>query len=79
MPPQRGAHSITLMMPKLPVGYPLLGTVISADLHQFAQFRAADNIEFEYVTLEQARTAQHKQNAHLYQLSLALNNSNNKK
>lgn len=77
--PPNGEPIVLLNDSQTTGGYPLLGTVISADLHQFAQFRAADNIEFEYVTLEQAHRAQHKQNAHLHQLSLALNNSNNKK
>jgi allophanate hydrolase/urea carboxylase len=53
-------------------GYPLLGTVIAADLHQFAQFRPADTIEFEYVTLAQAAQAKQKLDGHLQQLKLAL-------
>ena len=53
-------------------GYPLLGTVIEADLHQFAQFRSGDSIEFKQVTHEQASLAKQKLKGHLHQLSLAL-------
>lgn len=53
-------------------GYPLLGTVIEADLHQFAQFRPGDSIEFKQVTLEQAKLASQKLDGHVNQLSLAL-------
>ncbi|MDC9564255.1 MULTISPECIES: biotin-dependent carboxyltransferase family protein [unclassified Pseudoalteromonas] len=53
-------------------GYPLLGTVIEADLHQFAQFRPGDSIEFKQVTHEQASLAKQKLKGHLHQLSLAL-------
>jgi allophanate hydrolase/urea carboxylase len=56
-------------------GYPLLGTVIEADLHQFAQFRPLDNIEFKYVTFEEAAKAKQKLDGHLHQLSLALKNN----
>lgn len=54
-------------------GYPLIGHVIEADLHQFAQFRTADSITFEFVTLEQATAAKSKLDAHLSQLKLSLN------
>ena len=53
-------------------GYPLLGTVISADLHQFAQFKAGDNVQFEYVDLATAEQAQQKLDSHLNQWSIAL-------
>ena len=56
-------------------GYPLLGTVIEADLHQFAQFRPLDTVEFEFVTFEQATKAKQKLDGHLHQLSLALKNN----
>ncbi|NMR24121.1 biotin-dependent carboxyltransferase family protein [Pseudoalteromonas sp. NEC-BIFX-2020_015] len=54
-------------------GYPLLGTVISADLHQFAQLKPGDTVKFSYVDLAVAAQAQSKLNAHLQQLKLALN------
>lgn len=53
-------------------GYPLMGHVIEADLHQFAQFKSADSITFEFVSLEQASAAKNKLNAHLAQLKLSL-------
>ncbi|MBH0039666.1 biotin-dependent carboxyltransferase family protein [Pseudoalteromonas sp. SWN166] len=56
-------------------GYPLLGTVIEADLHQFAQFRPLDTVEFKYVTFEEATKAKLKLDGHLHQLSLALKNN----
>lgn len=56
-------------------GYPLLGTVISADLHQFAQFKAGDNVEFEYVDLATAEKAQRKLQSHLNQWAIALQKS----
>lgn len=55
-------------------GYPLLGTVIEADLHQFAQFRPGDLVKFEYVTIEDAAKAKHKLSGHLEQLKIALKN-----
>lgn len=55
-------------------GYPLIGHVIEADLHQFAQFRTADPVSFEFVTLQQACEAKNKLNAHLAQLRLSLSN-----
>lgn len=58
-------------------GYPLLGTVIEADIHQFAQFKSQDTIEFEYVNLTQAKHAKQKLDAHLNQISIALKNENN--
>ena len=56
-------------------GYPLLGTVIEADLRQFAQFRPLDTVEFKYVTFEEAAKAKQKLHGHLHQLSLALKNT----
>jgi len=53
-------------------GYPLIAHVIEADLHQFAQFRTADPITFEFVSLEQANAAKNKLDAHLAQLKLSL-------
>jgi allophanate hydrolase len=53
-------------------GYPLLGTVIEADLHQFAQYKPLDTIEFEYVTFKQALQAKQKLDGHLNQLKIAL-------
>lgn len=53
-------------------GYPLLGTVISADLHQFAQFKTGDNVQFEYVDLATAEKAQRKLDSHLNQWMIAL-------
>lgn len=55
-------------------GYPLLGTVISADLHQFAQFKAGDDVQFEFVDLATAKKAQQKLDSHLNQWALALHN-----
>jgi allophanate hydrolase/urea carboxylase len=55
-------------------GYPLLGCVIEADLHQFAQFKPGTNITFEYVDNEQAEKAKQKIVTHLQQLQIALNN-----
>lgn len=53
-------------------GYPLLGTVIEADLHQFSQFRPVDTVKFEYVSFEQAMKAKQKIDGHLHQLKQAL-------
>jgi 5-oxoprolinase (ATP-hydrolysing) subunit C len=54
-------------------GYPLLGTVIEADRHQFAQFKPGDHIQFKYVSLHEAHTAQQNLDAHLYKLNIGLN------
>ncbi|BDF94383.1 MULTISPECIES: 5-oxoprolinase subunit C family protein [Pseudoalteromonas] len=55
-------------------GYPLLGTVISADLYHFAQLKPGDSINFSYVDLATANAAQAKLDAHMQQLSIALKN-----
>lgn len=55
-------------------GYPLLGTVISADLYHFAQLKPGDSINFSYVDLATANAAQAKLDAHLQQLAIALKN-----
>ncbi|MBB1423459.1 biotin-dependent carboxyltransferase family protein [Pseudoalteromonas sp. SG43-7] len=55
-------------------GYPLLGTIISADQHQFAQLKPGDFVIFEFVNLAAANTAQRKLDAHLQQLTIALKN-----
>ncbi|MFY8328472.1 biotin-dependent carboxyltransferase family protein [Pseudoalteromonas sp. ZZD1] len=56
-------------------GYPLLGTVIEADLFLFAQLKPGDSIRFEYVDIATANKAKAKLDAHLAQLSLALENA----
>lgn len=56
-------------------GYPLLGTVIEADLSQFAQLKPGDSIRFEYVDIATANKAKAKLDAHLAQLTLALENA----
>jgi 5-oxoprolinase (ATP-hydrolysing) subunit C len=56
-------------------GYPLLGNVIAADLHQLAQFNAGDEIVFNYVSFAQAQQAQQALAAHLAQLNIALHNA----
>ncbi len=56
-------------------GYPLLGTVIAADLPQFAQLKPGDSIRFEYVDRGTANNAQAKLDAHFAQLAIALKNA----
>lgn len=55
-------------------GYPLLGTVISADLYHFAQLKPGDSIKFAVVDIDTANAAQAKLDAHLQQLAIALKN-----
>ncbi|KTF18283.1 biotin-dependent carboxyltransferase family protein [Pseudoalteromonas sp. H105] len=55
-------------------GYPLLGTVISADLFHFAQLKPGDTVSFEYVNKQIAEHAQKKIDAHFAQLSIVMNN-----
>lgn len=55
-------------------GYPLLGTVISADLYHFAQLKPGDTIRFSAVDLQAADSAQAKIDAHLQQLAIVLKN-----
>ncbi|GAA59339.1 allophanate hydrolase subunit 2 [Pseudoalteromonas sp. BSi20652] len=73
--PPNGVPIVLLNDGQTTGGYPLLGTVIEADLHQFAQFRPLDTVEFEYVTFEQAAKAKQKIDGHLHQLSIALKNN----
>lgn len=73
--PPNGEPIVLLNDAQTTGGYPLLGTVIEADLHQFAQFRPGDSIEFKFVTLQQAALAKQKLNGHLSQLSLAIAHS----
>ena len=72
--PPNGEPIVLLNDAQTTGGYPLLGTVIEADLHQFAQFRPGDSVKFEYVTFEDAAKAQRKLNGHLEQLKIALKN-----
>lgn len=73
--PPNGEPIVLLNDAQTTGGYPLLGTIIDADLHQFAQLRPGDGITFKYVSLEQAAKAKQKINAHLNKLSLALKNN----
>ncbi|MBQ4832385.1 biotin-dependent carboxyltransferase family protein [Pseudoalteromonas sp. MMG010] len=57
-------------------GYPLLGTVIAADIHYFAQIKPSDTISFEYVDLNQSKQALLEQRAYLAKLTYAINNKN---
>jgi len=70
--PPNGEPIVLLNDAQTTGGYPLLGTVIEADLHQFAQYRPLDTIEFEYVTFKQALQAKQKLDGHLNQLKIAL-------
>jgi allophanate hydrolase subunit 2 len=42
-------------------GYPKIANVISADLHRLGQLRPRDEVRFELVDLEEARTMQREQ------------------
>ncbi|MEC8208411.1 MAG: allophanate hydrolase, partial [Pseudomonadota bacterium] len=57
-------------------GYPLLGTVIDADLRHFAQLKPGDFLHFKFVTLADAFKAKEKLTAHLNQLAIALKYKN---
>ena len=57
-------------------GYPLLGTVIEADLRHFAQLKPGDFLHFEFVSLNEATKAQQKLTSHLNQLKIALEYKN---
>ncbi|CAM4166583.1 biotin-dependent carboxyltransferase family protein [Pseudoalteromonas byunsanensis] len=57
-------------------GYPILASVIDADLRLFSQFGANQTCQFVPCTLAEARKASDKLSAHLAQFSLAKNNNN---
>jgi len=73
--PPNGEPIVLLNDAQTTGGYPLLGTIISADLHHFAQLKPGDTIAFEYVDNDTAVKAQMKIEAHFKQLAIALNNA----
>lgn len=73
--PPNGEPIVLLNDAQTTGGYPLLGTIINADLHHFAQLKPGDSIRFEYVDMSTATKAQKKMTAHFAQLAIALNNA----
>jgi len=71
--PPNGEPIVLLNDAQTTGGYPLLGTVIEADLRHFAQLKPGDFLHFKFVTLNEAHEAQEKLTAHLNQLAIALN------
>ncbi len=71
--PPNGEPIVLLNDAQTTGGYPLLGTVIEADLRHFAQLKPGDFLHFKFVTLKEAHEAQEKLTAHLNQLAIALN------
>ncbi|WP_440053104.1 biotin-dependent carboxyltransferase family protein [Pseudoalteromonas sp. T1lg65] len=55
-------------------GYPIIATVIEADLHHLAQIKAGDQITFEMTSIDAANAANRKLTAHLEQLQIAIKN-----
>jgi allophanate hydrolase/urea carboxylase len=76
--PPNGEPIVLLNDAQTTGGYPIIGTVIEADLRHFAQLKSGDFLHFEFVSLEQAHLAQQKLIAHLNQLAIALKYKNAK-
>ncbi|WP_404340172.1 biotin-dependent carboxyltransferase family protein [Pseudoalteromonas mariniglutinosa] len=74
--PPNGEPIVLLNDAQTTGGYPLLGTVIDADLRHFAQLKPSDFINFEFVSIAAANAAADKTQAHLNQLQIALNYKN---
>ena len=74
--PPNGEPIVLLNDAQTTGGYPIIGTVIEADLRHFAQLKPGDFLHFEFVSLEQAHLAQQKLVAHLNQLAIALKYKN---
>jgi biotin-dependent carboxylase-like uncharacterized protein len=72
--PPNGEPIVLLNDAQTTGGYPLLGTVINADLFHFAQLKPGDTVRFEYVNKQIAEHAQKKIDAYFAQLSIAMNN-----
>ena len=74
--PPNGEPIVLLNDAQTTGGYPLLGTVIDADLRHFAQLKPGDFLHFKFVTLADAFKAKEKLTAHLNQLAIALKYKN---